>query len=264
MLRSKRPTLGMAAFLVALVAGQAAAQCTPGGPVNPPAVRRAIVGVVLDTTHHALDNVSIGVKAPRRQAKTGPDGRFQLADLDTGTYELTVHRLGYEITVASYIVSDTGGVARFCLIPEARGLAAMITSAKRGGLGGVIGDSTYKVLPGANVYAVSAGQYATTDSAGGFYMPLKPGTYAIQVSKEGFGKQVLSVTVPRDSGRQIAVWLTSPSPYAERMAASLDEMRDRLVRANSQYSSLMSSEEIAKFSTDLAGAAQTKAKGQVH
>jgi hypothetical protein len=258
-----RQSIKTVVVLVTLAGARAAAQCTPGGPANPPAVQRAIVGIVLDTAHHALDNVSVVVKKPRRQARTGADGRFKLPDLDPGTYELTVHRLGYEITVASYVVTDTGGVARFCMIPEARGLAAMVTSAKRGGLGGIVGDSTYKMLPGAKVYAVSAGQYATTDSAGGFYLPLKPGTYAVQVSKEGFGKQILSVTVPRDSGRQVAVWLTSPSPYAKRLAVSLEEMRGRLIRANSQYASLVSSEEIAKFTTDLAGVAQTKSKGPI-
>jgi hypothetical protein len=172
-----------------------------------------------------------------------------------------VRRLGFEITVAQYLVADSGGVARFCLVPEARGLAPMITSARRSGLAGVVGDSAYKALAGAEVRAVGENRVTQTDSTGNFYLPLKPGTYAIWVSKPGFDRQTLSVTIPPDSGRQVAVWLGSPRPDKNRRTFYQEELRGRLLRANSLYASIVSSEKIGLYSVDLARVAQAESKG---
>jgi len=259
-------TLGPSALLTTAMAATAAAQqCKPGPPINPPAVQRAIVGVVLDTANHPIENANVGMRKPRREARTSTNGRFQLSDLAPGTYEVTVRRLGYETTVANYIVADSGGVARFCLVPEARGLAPMITSASRSGLAGIVGDSTYKPVAGAEIRALGANASTLSDATGSFYLPLKPGTYAVWVSKAGFDRQTLSVTIPPDSGRQVAVWLGSPRPDKNRYASNLEDMRGRILRANPMYSSLVSSEKIGLYSTDLAGVAQAESKGgRVH
>jgi hypothetical protein len=266
MRRLSSQSIGIAVLVVTMAGGTAAAQeCRPGLPANPVAIPRSIVGVVLDSANHPIENANVGMRKPRREARSGANGRFQLSDLDPGTYEVAVRRLGYETTVAKYVVADSGGVARFCLVPEARGLAPMITSVARTGLAGIVGDSTYKAVADAEVRAVGENRVARTDSTGSFYLPLKPGTYAIWVVKPGFDRQTLSVTIPRDSGRQVAVWLGSPRPDKNRLAANLDSMRDRLLRANSMYASLASSEQIARFNTDLASAAQALSKGgRVH
>jgi hypothetical protein len=247
----------IAACLIVLSAEMAAAQCTPGGPPSPSAVKGAIVGVVMDSSHNVLEGVDVFVRSQRRSAKSGAQGRFQIPDLEVGIYELTVRRIGYEIAMQKIAVTDSGGIARFCLIPEPRGLPPMITSVPRGGLSGVIGDSAYAVLPGAEVIAIAAGERAISDSAGGFYLPLKKGTYAITVRKKGYGPQLLSVTIPQDSGRQIAVWLASPARSARRIAAAIeDSMKYRLQRARAASSKLLSSEDLARTTADLTMAVQ--------
>jgi hypothetical protein len=235
-------------------------QCTPGGPPNPPAIKRAMVGVVMDTSHRLLEGVDVAIRSPRRQGRTDRYGRFQLADLDTGTYELTVRRIGYAVAIQWYHVTDSGGVARFCLISEPRGLAPMITSARRGGLSGVVGDSVYKPVAGAEVRVVGAGQHTLTDSAGGFHLPLNRGTYPVVVTKDGYGKQLLSVTIPPDSGREIAVWLGAPQRNPHRFAQALDDMRTRILLSTPNRSGFMSAEALAKLSTTLAGAALVAAR----
>src|SRR5687767_7077973 len=130
--------------LAALFPSVADGQCAPGGPPNPAWVKRALVGLVMDDRHRPIEGADVFIRSPRRETKTNADGRFRLADLDTGIYELSVRRLGYETAIQSYQVTDSGGGARFCLVPEPRGLPAMITSARRAGLSGVIGDTTYK------------------------------------------------------------------------------------------------------------------------
>jgi hypothetical protein len=245
-----------ARFLVvasALGASGAAAQCTPGGPPNPAAVRRAIVGIVMDSSHVPIEGADVVIKDPRRAVKTRADGGFQIDSLAPGTYELTARRIGHEIAVQSYTVTDSGGIARFCLIPEPHTLAPMITASRRAGLSGFVGDTAYQMLAGAEIRVVAGGAHATTDSAGGFYLPLKPGSYPITVKKEGYGTQLLSVTVPEDSGRQIAVWLGAPPRNARRIAAAIeDSMRYRMLMvARASTFKLLSSEDVMRTPADL-------------
>lgn len=249
--------LGLALFSSAPLA----AQCFPGeGPPNPPAIKNAIVGVVLDWSNQPLENADVIVRSPRRQARTRADGRFQLMDLDTGTYDVTVRKIGYSIGSRSYVVTDSGGVARFCLAPEPRMLPPSISSVSRGGLTGIIGDSLLKPLPGAEVRAVGAGEHTVTDSAGSFFLDLKRGTYAIMVTKPGFARQLVSVTIPKDSGRQITAFLGSPPRNANRMAMLYDNMRERMIWAVPSRSGIMSNEDLLRTEADLRGAAQKTAR----
>ena len=255
----------LAISLAALAAPSVlAAQCRPGGPPNPAAVRSTLTGIVMDSAHDPLEGATVFIRAPQRTARTNSAGYFRLDSLAPGTYEVTVRMIGHDIAVQSYNVSDSGGVARFCLIPDPRGLAPMITAVKRGGLGGVVGDSTYKTIAGAEIRAVAGGARAITDSVGGFYLPLKPGTYALMVKKEGYGSQLISVTVPSDSGRQIAIWLSSPPKNARRIAAAIeDSLKFRLMMARAASSKLLSSEEIMKNPTDVLRTVQAAAVTRV-
>jgi hypothetical protein len=250
----------VAALLSAGLTSAAGAQCTPGGPPDPAAVGKSIAGIVLDRSNQPLENVDVIVKAPRRLAKTRPDGRFLIQDLDTGVYEVTFRKIGYQIFAWEYVVTDSGGVARVCLAPEVRILPPSVSAVAAGGLFGIIADSMMKPLPGAEVRAMGAGEHAITDSAGAFFMNLRRGSYAIMISKDGFARQLLSVTIPKDSGRQITAFLGSPQRNANRMAANLGDMRQRIAWANPATSGIMSSEDLLRTSADLRGAATKLAR----
>ena len=248
-------------FAIALVgaASTLGAQCTPGGPANPAAQRNALTGIVMDSAHVVIEGAEVFVEKPARRARTDVNGRFVIDKLDPGTYTVSARRIGYEVAQQDYIVTDSGGVARFCLIPDVSHLQPMITSSKRIGIGGVIGDSTYQPLAGAEVRVLGQDR-AVSDSAGGFFIPVRPGTYAVTVTKPGYGRQLVSVTVPKDSGRQIAVWLGSPPRNPNRMAAAYDEMRIRIDTANSNRSALWSAEKLSTVSVNFRFAAQTAIK----
>src|SRR5437870_3531798 len=79
-------------------------QCTPGGPANPPAAKRAITGIVMDSAHNVLENATvfifddsahnvleqstIRVARPKREVRTNTRGIFQITDLEPGPYRL--------------------------------------------------------------------------------------------------------------------------------------------------------------------------------
>jgi hypothetical protein len=225
-------------------------------------MRGALTGIVMDSAHAILDGAEVFIERPARRARTDANGRFIIDKLEPGKYQVSVRRIGYEMAQQDYFVTDSGGVARFCLVADVTRLQPMVTSSKRLGIGGVIGDSTYQPLAGADV-RVFGEDHMLSDSAGGFFIPVKPGTYAVVVTKHGYGRQLVSVTVPKDSGRQIAVWLGSPPRNPNRMAAAYDEMRIRIDTANTNRSALWSAEKLASVSVDTRFAAQTAIKDKL-
>ena len=55
-------SVGVVAFILSLAGRGALAQCTPGGPASPSAVKRAIVGTMMDTSHQVLENVTVATR----------------------------------------------------------------------------------------------------------------------------------------------------------------------------------------------------------
>jgi hypothetical protein len=229
----------------------ARAQCTPGGPPNPPATPRTITGIVMDSAHNVLENAQVMIARPRRETRTSARGIFQLRDLDTGTYEITVRRIGHEIAVQKYIVTDSGGVARFCLFTEISALAPMITSVFRGGISGVIGDTALAMVRGAEVRVLGENKLAYSDSAGAFFFDVKPGRYTVVAKKKGYATQVIGVTVPKDSGRKVVVWLGSPARNPIAMANAIEGMRWNILMTPSFRYHRLTAEDLANNSLSL-------------
>jgi hypothetical protein len=73
----------------------------------------------------------------------------------------------------------------------------------------------------------------------------------------------VSVTIPADSGREIAVWLGSPLPHSNTMAARIDDMRLRILWSRPNRSALVSSEQIARSGGSLHGILVARVKAPV-
>jgi hypothetical protein len=147
---------------------------------------------------------------------------------------------------------------------EVTRLAPLTTSIFRGGLCGVVADTTYAPLAGAEVRAMAANAFATSDSAGAFFVDLKQGEYAVVVFKKGYTREVVSVSIPADSGRRIAVWLSKADGSDNRLAADLDDMRWRkLLTPGSRYK-VLTREGMAASSMDLEQAIRMKAIGNIN
>jgi hypothetical protein len=209
---------------------------------------RTVVGVVYDTTGNFIEGAEVRIVALQLRAVSGPDGRYLFTDVKPGTYDVSARRIGYLPQVRPVVVGPDGGSINFGLVPFARGLPAVVVAAELGGLSGVVGDTAYLIVPGAEISVLAANGRAVTDSAGTFHIDLKPGTYMVRISRPGFATQMTSVTIPQDKGRRINVWL-SPSSRAATIVENLraTQLAERLVVRNPVWSKIYSHEDIERL-----------------
>jgi hypothetical protein len=251
---------------LATVAVLGAASLDAQLPVTPrPAGPRTLVGVVSDTSGTPIDSAEIFIASLKRRAMSTPDGSFRLDDIKPGTYDVSARRLGYLPQLRKIRVGDEGGVGSFQLVPYVRGLAPVVSSSTRGGLSGVIGDTAYNIVAGAEISVIATDRRASSDSTGSFYMDLKPGRYMVRVKREGYGSKLASVTIPNDSGRRIVVWLSpSSSPGSRREEWAIDSLRRRLLIRNPVWSAIYTREDILRMgATDAAQLATIGARSPV-
>src|SRR5688572_2669105 len=213
-----------------------------------PAPGRTIIGIIADSADSPIDSAEIFIPALKRKTTAGADGRFRFDDVKPGTYQVAARRLGFYPQTREVVVSkELGGAARFALVPYARALPPVVSRSQRGGLSGVIGDTAWAAVKGAEVTVVSTTRRAISDSMGGFFIDLQPGKHIVRVKREGYASQLLTVNVAKDSGRRVMVFL-KPSlrdeSFQEEVAIS--ELEERLARRNPVYSAIYTREDINK------------------
>jgi hypothetical protein len=190
---------------------------------------RVLTGVVRDTSGDPVNGVEITIPDLKRRLYNDADGLFRFDSMPRGKHRLRARKIGYAPQVREVVVGDSGAVAEFEIVPFARALPPMVTSAERGGLSGVVGDTAFRTLPGAAVRLLGHGMHTTTDSLGTFFIPAKPGVYMVAITKEGYGDRMVGVTIPEDSGRRIMAWLQPSSGSVEvRAVHNVEDLRYRI------------------------------------
>lgn len=219
---------------------------------------RTVRGEVRDTAGNPLEHVDVIALLEGRIAQTNRDGSFSLDSVTLGEQRFLFRRVGYhrvEITVV--IARGTGDIlAR--LAPVALTLDPVVVSAGRTGLFGVVGDTAYGPIGGAEIHVVGGGR-TVTDSAGGFTLPkVRGGTYMLRIRKKGYYAERRSITIPRGESLELSVLLNpvraglSPrqvaiaSGYAPRLEWALGESDSRRIRCAGGSSVLVPREELAE------------------
>ena len=214
-----------ALFLLTAMHGSAAAQ----RPVAPLPIPHTLVGFVHDTLGNPVDSVLVFIPSEKRRVMTTADGKFRFDDVKPGTYDVSARRLGYLPLIKEVVVAEGGGTTTFRLVPIVRTLAPVVTTVDRGGLSGVVGDTGYNIIQGAQVHVISTDLHAATDSMGRFFLDVKPGKYMVNFTAPGYASRLMSVNVPGDSGRRIVAWLAPTTLRASRMEAfNLQELGFRM------------------------------------
>ena len=213
-----------------------------------------IHGFVADSLERPLEGAEVVIAGLRLTTLTGPDGTFRFDHIQPGRYQLTARKIGYYPTGRVVTVGENGGATAFWLVRR-RGnvdLPAVVTSARRGGLSGVVGDTAYNAIRGATVWVLASDRRAETDSTGAFFIDLKPGRYMVRVDREHYGSQLVSVTVPKDSGRRVMIWMSAADRGAtNRQNHMILEASMRLTRRNPAWSKVYTREDITRSGMSL-------------
>lgn len=207
-------------------------------------------GVVVDSLGRPVPEATVYIVDPRRTALSRANGTFRFDSLAEGTYSIGARAIGFISTGIGRVTMGPAGIAMIIEMTRVpTELPTMTTSARRGGLSGVIGDTSYQAMSGVTVRALGSGSGAVkTDSMGEFFIPIKPGRYMIRLERPGYRRQLVSVTVPADSGRRIAAWL-APMQGKENpiVGKNMFELEQRLMRMTPVKSRLYTHEDFTKL-----------------
>jgi len=146
-----------------------------------------IPGTITGSVTNAKDGLPIvgpTVTDGTRATTTDAAGKYTIANVPPGTYQVTASKSGYYgASVTVTIVSGGNAVANFSLGEIPGAITGSVTSAKDG-----------SVLVGATV--TDGTRTTTTDATGKYTIAsVPPGTYQVTASKSGYHSSSLSVTV---------------------------------------------------------------------
>lgn len=245
-----------AAALLVMVSLPARAQ----DPVRLPGVKvvgaadkpgpRLLVGIVVDTAGNVIPGAEVTIPGLVKRQFTRLDGTFRFDSVGSGRHRMRARKLGYAPQVREFEVDSAGGVAEFQLLPIATALPAMVTSANRRGLSGTVSDMNQQSVAGANVRLLGTGMHATTDADGNFFIPAGAGRYMVSVERDAFTAKLAGVTVPKDSGRHMNVWLMPAIASATKERGSswiVEDLRERQAWTLPQNKVLYTREDLAQL-----------------
>lgn len=257
-------TIACAALVVdSLNARIATAQAQAQVPAS--AGPRTIVGVVTDTLGAPVANADVSIRSIDRTTRTDANGVFRFINIAPGTYRISARAVGYVSPASEIKVGAEGVRVVIQMIRFATTLASRVTIASRGGLSGVIADTAMRALGNVSVVAVGSRETTVTDSAGAFFMPLKPGSYMLRLERDGYDRQIVGVNIPKDEGREIAAWMKPRTGASNNNEAqALFDLNSRMIRTTKASSEFLTRDQLAESGVEgLAGALQKYAQGPI-
>ncbi|HVZ48642.1 MAG TPA: carboxypeptidase regulatory-like domain-containing protein [Gemmatimonadaceae bacterium] len=221
-------------------------------PRQPRPGRGNLIGVVVDTLGRPLDSVQVFIAGHRRSALTPRDGTFRFDSIGTDTVTVTARRTDHYPSSKLARLAKDGGTLVFELIPRLATLPVVVTEATLSGVRGVVSDTAFHAIAGADIQALGGrGGIVHSDSLGAFFLDVTPGQYMVRVTKPGMLPQMIGVTVPPTGGRRLAVHLEpGTDPYHARRAWAVDGITERLERRSAVWSHVYSREDIARLHVD--------------
>jgi hypothetical protein len=202
-------------ILVALAFGALPLAVRGQGIAPKPLGPKTLSGIVVDDAGQPVADATVFIVSLRRRAQSGADGTFRFDNVKNDTYRVLARAIGRLHTAQDVKVGTNGGSAYLRMTVVSQPVLTLITKGERGGLRGVIADTAFAPLPNVTVRVKNDNASVETDANGAFYLPLAPGSYAVEVRRPGFARKVMGVTIDRDSGRKVAAWLEPRSDDAE-------------------------------------------------
>lgn len=175
---------------------------TAGGTALEAQASRIVRGVVRDSsTNQPLAGALVDIRSPtlRLTDRTDEEGNFRLRGVTVGSYQLSVLRIGYSETRVPIEVAGRDLDVVIAMRPAAQRLDAFRVRGDISAIYGMVGTLPDLLpLTGARVQVIGAQKEITTDSTGGFFIPVsEPGTYMVRMTREGYAERFFPIEVPR-------------------------------------------------------------------
>lgn len=233
--------------------------------ILPGAGPRTLSGIITDTLGTPIPNADVQIVSLNLRTRSGVDGTFRFNEIAPGTYRINARSIGHVAPSQTVVVGEQGGSVRIAMIRFATVLPSRVTSAVQTGLGGIIGDTAYRALPGVKVTVIGGAKETVTDSAGAFFVSLPEGKYVLRLEREGYARQIMGVTIPKEEGRRVAAWMVPHAGPANIIEAqALFDLAQRMVRVSPASSKFFSRGDLeAKNILDLQALARQWSNGQI-
>jgi hypothetical protein len=217
---------------------------------------RVVRGVTRDSaTSQPLAGALVEIRSPSFRAtdRTDEEGNFRIRGVPSGVYQLSVIRIGFAEVRLSLDVAVRDENLNILMLPAATRLDAFRVRGDISAIYGMVGTLPDLLpLKGARVQVLGANKAVTTDSSGGFFIPVsEPGTYLVRMTREGYQERVFPIEVPRDravdGSRMLDPGAGGP-PGAEVLYKDLDQ---RLRLRASANAALVPGAEIRRGGTTI-------------
>lgn len=231
---------------------------------------RAIKGSVRSAESGApLAGATVELSSARftRRLRTDDGGQFRFGAVPTGSYRLSVLRLGYAPLTQQVSVADDDADLRVQMQPDARTLGAIVTKANVtaifGGIGAaglsknVNGERALAAVRGARIQVLGSGVETETDSAGQFFLEVgKPGRYMVRATSPGLVPQVYPVDVPKNKAVDASRLLDSARVMQSERPEYLWKEMDKRLNLRGFNTAIVTGDEVREYGGSLSTALQ--------
>ena len=176
----------------------------------------SVSGTVRDTAGVPLAGAEVILNNKRTLATS--QGAFRFDSLPVGTHLITIRLVGYTALRSPVAVRTGTSHYDYVLHLAAYVLPTVYTAARRAGIYGTVGDTTFKPLTGVKIQlAGRGGGEAVTDSGGRFAFPVAiEGQYVVRAFYPGYAEERLFVELKKTEGAELAIRLRPSREIASR------------------------------------------------
>jgi hypothetical protein len=233
--------------LVALSAGTATVEAQAS---------RTVRGVIRDSsTNQPLAGALVDLRAAAYRAtdRTDEEGNFRIRGVPPGSYQVSVLRIGYAEARREIEVGGRDVDVTLAMRPNAQRLDAFRVRGDISAIYGMVGTLPDLLpLTGARVQVIGAQKEVTTDSTGGFFIPVsEPGMYMVRMTREGYAERFFPIEVPRGRAVDGSRMLDPGTSAARGMDVLYVDLDQRLRSRSTGSSAILTGAEIRRAGNQL-------------
>jgi hypothetical protein len=217
---------------------------------------RVVRGVARDSsTGQPLAGALIEIRSSSFRAtdRSDEEGNFRIRGVPLGVYQFSAIRIGFAESKMSLDVGVRDENLIVSMVPSTTRLDAFRVRGDISAIYGMVGTLPDLLpLKGARVQVLGADKTVTTDSTGGFFIPVREaGTYMVRMTREGYSERMFPIEVPRNRAVDGSRML-DPGPEGHPgLEVVYKDMDQRLRLKSSTNAALVPGAEVRRSGTNI-------------